>query len=298
MRAAHAQAETAEVPMVTIADPSSKRRVTFAVLAVATVAIVGATAATLGVLSTRSTPVRTAAVSPGLVSDGSDVEVAAAPSGSTEEVLAAKLHDELAASLPRIQAATDAGMREGSGLFVTQTGHIVTSAGLVADAEYVLAWTNDGRRWQASVVAVDRLSDIAVVHIDSDEWPAVTIGTERSLRPGQYALAIDHAADSMSVGQIESLTDLVSIDPGSTATRIGIDQATALPGAAIVDDAGFVVGMATSDPGSMATPAHMIERVALELIVSGEADHAWLGIVVGESVRTACTARSRPAGEP
>lgn len=279
MRAAHASAETAKVPVVTLPAPGTRRR-TQVLFAAAAVAAVGATALTLGAMSSTSTPVRTAAVQPTVVVE---VENAVAISGASQDALAANLHDELAVSLPRVQAATEAdGMREGSGLFVTPNGHIVTSAGLISDAEYVLVWTDDGRRWEASTIAADPFSDVAVLQIDSDEWPAIPIGSGRSLRSGQYALAIDYANGTMSVGAVSSVSRTVVVDAQSAFIRVGVDQPTALPGSAIIDDAGFVIGMATSDGGSLATPAWMIERVALDLITRGETTHAWLGLTTVE----------------
>jgi len=275
MRLAHANAETAKVPVITVPGSPNRRRTHVGLLAAATVVVVGASAVTLGVISTNSSPVRPTAVAASAITD---VDVAVAASGSTQEGLAANLHNELAVSLPRIQAATSEGMREGSGLFVTPTGHIVTSAGLVADAEYIIAWTDDGRRWEATLIAADRFSDVAVLHIDSEEWPQISIGSDRTLRSGQYALAIDYAAATMSVGEVSAVVDTVNIDEMATATRIAIDQPTALPGSAILDDAGFVIAMVTSSDGSLATPAWMIERVALDLIALGVTSHAWLGL--------------------
>lgn len=277
MRAAHAAAETAKVPVVTVDDPARRRRTQLTLLAAAGVVVVGAAALTAGVLSSPSTP--PAAVQPVAAAPIADVEVALAETGSTEERLAATLHAEVAASLPRIQAATDYGMREGSGLFVSASGYIVTSAGLVDGAEYLLAWTDDGGRWEATVVATDPVSDIAVLHIEGDDWPPARIGSDRSPYRGQYALSIDYVGGTLHVGEVVSVADAVNIEPNLTATRIGVEVG-ALPGSAILDDAGFVIAMATAHDSTAATPAWMIERVALDLITGGTTSHSWLGVQV------------------
>jgi serine protease Do len=199
---------------------------------------------------------------------------AAADTAAGEELLARRVHAEVATSLPRVQAATATGMREGSGMFVTDQGHIATSAGLINGADYVLVWTEDDRRWEARVVATDEFSDVAVLQIQSTEWPAASLGSDARLWSGQYALAIDHAAKNVRIGQV------TAVDP----SRVRVDQPVALPGSAIVDDSGAVIAMVNADgSNSSATPSWMVEQVALDLIVHGSAVHTWLGLTAENS---------------
>ena len=60
-----------------------------------------------------------------------------------------------------------------------------------------------------------------------------------------------------------------------------VDQPAAVPGSAIVDDSGTVIGMITNDgTNRRATPAWMLEQVAVDLITSGSTTHVWLGVLV------------------
>ena len=212
MHAAMANAETAKVPVVHIEDePRSRMQV--GLMLAAGVVVVGAAALTLGVMTGRGTTSTTdvagevATISTSVSSSGTrssstqsetlaaaaeDTQIAIEAAAEGEELLVTRVHNEIATSLPRIQAATADGMREGSGFFVTDDGHIATSAGLVGNADYVLAWTDDGQRWKAHVVASDAVSDVAVLQIDSEDWPAVSLGSDDTLWAGQYALALDH----------------------------------------------------------------------------------------------------------
>lgn len=289
MAAAHANAQTAKVPVVQIDASPPKSRVHTGLKIAAGIVVVGATALSIGVISSQGgSPNDTLAsdnmalaapnASPAERQDrGATNAPAADVSVQGEDALTARVHDQVAASLPRIQAVTSGGMREGSGMFVTDAGHIATSAELIQNAEYVLAWTDDGQRWKAHLVASDDVSDVAVIQIQSDAWPAVALSNGEGPRLGQYALALDHYQDSISVGEV---TDIAS-------PQLVVDQQAAMPGSAIVDDTGAVIAMITGDgTNSHGTRAWMLEQVAVDLIASGETSHNALGLVVSDEPGT------------
>ncbi len=288
MHAAHANAETAQLPIVRIPEPAPKLRRHAGFKVVAGIVVIGAAALTIGVVSSQG-GTRQTALDLGTVQSitiqgnaGTTIksvdregttEIAADVNAQGEDLLTARVHDEIAASLPRIQAVTAAGMREGSGMFVTDAGHIVTSAGLIESAEYILAWTDDGQRWKAHLIASDPASDVAVIQIESRGWPAVSLDNGNDLRDGQYALALNYDENTISVGEVTSVS----------SPQLVIDQVAAMPGSAIVDDTGAVIAMITDDgTNSQGTRAWVLEQVAADLIASGDASHNWLGIVVSD----------------
>jgi serine protease Do len=288
MHAAQANAEIAPVPIVQIAEPTPKLRRHAGLKAAAGIVAIGAAALTIGVVSSQGGSQQTALATgtarsiaiegtAGTTTESADregaTEIAADVAAQGEDLLTARVHDEVASSLPRIQAVTASGMREGSGMFVTDDGHIATSAGLIESAEYVLAWTDDGQRWKAHLIASDPVSDVAVIQIESDGWPAVSLGNGDDLRDGQYALALNHDENTISVGEVTSVSSPLLV----------IDQAAAVPGSAIVDDTGAVIAMITDDgTNSHGTRAWMLEQVAVDLIASGDTSHNWLGLVVSD----------------
>lgn len=289
MAAAHANAETAKVPVIQVADAPAKSRVHAGLKVAAGIVVVGAAALTIGVISSQGGPQRDSLATDTVVLAAPDTgsaerpdrasttELAADVSVQGEDVLAARIHDQVAASLPRIQAVTSVGMREGSGMFVTDDGHIATSAELIDDAEYVLAWTDDGQRWKAHLVASDDVSDVAVIQIQSDAWPAVALSNDEDPRSGQYALALDHYQDAIRLGEVTEVS----------SPQLIIDQQAAMPGSAIVDDTGAVIAMITGDgTNSHGTRAWMLEQVAVDLIASGETSHNVLGLVVSHEPGT------------
>ena len=291
MQAAHANAETAQVPVVSLSDPAPRSRLNAGLKLAAGLVVVGAGALTIGIVSSQgsSPTVETSNAAPLMValSPGNPLsterqepvatEFTAEDSSQGEALLAARVHDQVAASLPRITAVTSAGMREGSGMFVTDNGHIVTSAGLIDSAEYVLAWTEDGQRWKAHLVATDPVSDIAVIQIESIDWPSVSLDAGADLRDGQYALALDHDHDSIAIGEVISVT----------SPLLEVEQSVAVPGSAIIDDTGAVIAMIIGNGTNRhGARAWMLEQVTVDLITSGRTAHNWLGLVVSHEAAT------------
>mgnify|MGYP003694992979 FL=1 len=291
MQAAHANAETAQVPVVSLSDPAPRSRLNADLKLAAGLVVVGAGALTIGIVSSQgsSPTVETSNAAPLMValSPGNPLsterqepvatEFTAEDSSQGEALLAARVHDQVAASLPRITAVTSAGMREGSGMFVTDNGHIVTSAGLIDSAEYVLAWTEDGQRWKAHLVATDPVSDIAVIQIESVDWPSVSLDVGADLRDGQYALALDHDHDSIAIGEVISVT----------SPLLEVEQSVAVPGSAIIDDTGAVIAMIIGNGTNRhGARAWMLEQVTVDLITSGRTAHNWLGLVVSHEAAT------------
>jgi len=282
LHAAQANAETAKIPAIQI-DEAPSSRVHAGLKVAAGVMVIGAAALTVGVLSStqRVTPAQVATSPVADVTDSGrtdrsvDTQIAMSATPEGQDALAARVHRQVSGSLPRIQAATEDGMREGSGFFVTEDGHVATSAALVESADYVLVWTNDGQRWKAYTVASDQVSDIAILHIESTDWPAVALAASSDFWVGQYALALDHDQNGISVGQVTAVSE----------PRIRVAQPAAVPGSAIVDDTGAVIamvnsGQAANDGTRRATPAWMLEQVAVDLITHGSTTHTWLGVLV------------------
>lgn len=303
---AAAAVPTVEMPVVDVGRASWGLVLHRGLLATAAVVVVGAGALAIGALTAPSSVDGAATNAPSTSAEPeSDIDtVALAAEPAPEVTLATRLHDEVSDALPRVQAATAAGMLEGSGAFITPEGHLITSSRLVAEADYLLVWTDDGSRWDAEVIAFDRFSDVAVLRV---EQGAVTTGSFGSvafkpgaeLWAGQYAIAVDHDAGSMTVGQISSLAAAAPSDVlGDRSSRFDVEPGMA-PGAAIVDDSGAIIGLVNASSHSQATPSWMVERVASDLLRAGWTEHAWLGVHVDiDPTRTSARVLEVVPGSP
>jgi serine protease Do len=78
----------------------------------------------------------------------------------------------------------------GSGFIISADGYILTNDHVVDDADEVKIRLQDRRTFTARVVGKDPQYDIALLKVDATALPAVTIGDSRSVKRGQWALAI------------------------------------------------------------------------------------------------------------
>jgi len=79
---------------------------------------------------------------------------------------------------------------EGSGFIVSSDGTILTNAHVVNGASEVTVRLTDRREFTAKVIGVDTRSDVAVIRIPAKNLPTVKIGDTRSLKVGEWVVAI------------------------------------------------------------------------------------------------------------
>ena len=79
----------------------------------------------------------------------------------------------------------------GSGFIISNDGYILTNNHVVDHADKVTVRLQDRRTLTATVIGTDPTYDIALLKVDAGgSLPAVSIGDSRSLKPGQWVLAI------------------------------------------------------------------------------------------------------------
>ncbi len=79
----------------------------------------------------------------------------------------------------------------GSGFIISSDGYILTNNHVVDHADKVTVRLQDRRTLTAKVIGTDPTYDIAVLKVDAGgALPAVSLGDSRSLKPGQWVLAI------------------------------------------------------------------------------------------------------------
>ncbi|MEK7507803.1 MAG: trypsin-like peptidase domain-containing protein [Patescibacteria group bacterium] len=113
----------------------------------------------------------------------------------------------------------------GSGFIISSDGLILTNKHVVADssASYTV-FTNDGKKYDAKVLAKDPMQDLAVIKISAAGLTAVELGDSDEVELGQTAIAIGNSLgefrNTVSVGVISGLSRSV------TASGVGIGQET------------------------------------------------------------------------
>ncbi len=78
----------------------------------------------------------------------------------------------------------------GSGVIMTDEGHILTNAHVISGADAIQVLLQDGRSAQAMVIASDPDTDLAVLKVDLAGLQAIELGDSDRARVGDVVLAI------------------------------------------------------------------------------------------------------------
>ncbi|WP_026099959.1 HhoA/HhoB/HtrA family serine endopeptidase [Fortiea contorta] len=178
----------------------------------------------------------------------------------------------------------------GSGFIISKDGRILTNAHVVDGADNVTVILKDGRSLQGRVVGRDELTDVAVIKVQADNLPTVTVGNSDQLQPGQWAIAIGNplGLDNTVTTGIISATGRSSNQIGAPDKRVEYIQTDAAinpgnSGGPLLNARGDVIGMNTAiiqgaQGLGFAIPINTAQRISNQLITTGRVQHPYLGI--------------------
>src|SRR3989344_3259564 len=103
----------------------------------------------------------------------------------------------------------------GSGFIVDSSGIILTNKHVIADRHSVYTVVaNDGKRHEVTILAVDPISDVAILKIDASGLPVVNLGTAKDIEIGESVIAIGNALgefqNTISLGVVSGLSRLIT----------------------------------------------------------------------------------------
>lgn len=178
----------------------------------------------------------------------------------------------------------------GSGFMINSNGEIMTNSHVVEGADTVNVTLKDGRSFVGKVVGTDPVTDVAVVKIQGNNLPAVTLGNSEQLKPGEWAIAIGNplGLDNTVTTGIISATGRSSSQVGVPDKRVNFIQTDAAinpgnSGGPLLNASGQVIGMNTAiirgtQGLGFAIPINTAQRIAQQLIATGQVQHPYLGI--------------------
>ena len=182
---------------------------------------------------------------------------------------------------------------QGSGFIVSADGLILTNAHVVRDASEVTVKLTDRREFKAKVLGSDPRTDIAVLKIDAAGLPVVPLGSVRDLEVGQWVLAIGSPfgfENSVTAGVVSAKGR--SLPDDSFVPFIQTDAAVnpGNSGGPLFNARGQVVGINAqiySHTGayqgvSFAIPIDLAIKVKDQIVATGRASHARLGVAIQE----------------
>jgi putative serine protease PepD len=202
---------------------------------------------------------------------------------------------------------------QGSGFVYDANGDIVTNQHVVDGATSVSVKFWNGKTSSAHVVGTDASTDIAVVKVDapSSLLHPLSLGDSSSLQVGDGVVAIGSPfglEETVTSGIVSALHRQMTSPsgfaiPDSIQTDAAINHGNS--GGPLFDTQGKVVGVTAqieSDSGGndgvgFAIPSSTVRSVADQLISSGKAEHAYLGVSLSSSASNALVAEVR-SGTP
>ena len=180
----------------------------------------------------------------------------------------------------------------GSAVIMSHEGYLLTNNHVTAGADQIVVALKDGRETLARVIGSDPETDLAVLKIDLQDLPAITLGRSDNIRIGDVSLAI---GNPFGVGQ----TVTMGIISATGRNQLGLNtyedfiqtDAAINPGnsgGALVDAYGNLVGINTAifskSGGSQgigfAIPIKLALEVMQAIIEHGQVIRGWLGIEV------------------
>lgn len=215
--------------------------------------------------------------------------------------------DHVRPSVVAIQVRSGQSGSQGSGVIIDDSGNIVTNHHVIEGADQIQVMLHDGRVLGAELQGSDEATDLAVIQlIDApDDLATAELGTSKDLVVGQAVMAVGNPlglSSTVTTGIISALDRPVSAGDGRTVSTvtnaIQIDAAInpGNSGGPLFNATGQVIGINSSiattsrDAGSVglgfAIPVDLVANIAGQLIEDGVAEHAYLGVTLGDATAT------------
>ncbi|MBU0589527.1 MAG: DegQ family serine endoprotease [Gammaproteobacteria bacterium] len=186
---------------------------------------------------------------------------------------------------------------QGSGFIVSTDGLILTNAHVVQGATDVSVKLTDRREFQAKVLGSDPKTDVAVLKIEAKNLPVVPMGSVRDLKVGEWVLAIGSPfgfENSVSAGVVSAKGRSLPDDSFVPFIQTDVAVNPGNSGGPLFNARGEVVGINSqiySRTGgyqglSFAIPIDVAIKVKDQIVATGHASHARLGVAIQEVNQT------------
>lgn len=190
---------------------------------------------------------------------------------------------------PRPQVGT------GSGVIVSTDGYIVTNNHVIDKAEDIEVSLSDNQTYKAELIGTDPSTDIALIKIDAEDLPAITLGNSDNVRVGEWVLAIGNPFNlnsTVTAGIVSATARNINILRDRSAIESFIQTDAAVnpgnSGGALVDMNGNLIGINTaiaSPTGSysgysFAVPTTIVRKVMEDLLQYGTVQRGFLGVII------------------
>lgn len=184
----------------------------------------------------------------------------------------------------------------GSGVIITKDGYIVTNNHVIDKAKVLEVTLNNQKKYTAKIIGADPKTDIALLKIDADDLPYISLSNSDNIRLGEWVLAVGNPfnlTSTVTAGIISAIGRDISILGESGIESFIQTDAVVNPGnsgGALVNTNGELIGINTAisthtgsfEGYSFAIPSNIVKKVVEDLIEYGQVQRAYLGINIHE----------------
>ncbi len=182
----------------------------------------------------------------------------------------------------------------GSGVIVSPDGYILTNNHVVEGADELKVSLSDEREFIAKVIGTDPKTDVAVVKIEAQNLPTVTLADSAKTRVGDVVFAVGNplgVGQTVTMGIISAKSrSIAGLADDGVAYQDFIQTDAAInmgnSGGALVDAKGRLVGINSAiispNRGSIgigfAIPTNLAASIMNSLIATGKVSRGFLGV--------------------
>ena len=203
---------------------------------------------------------------------------------------------------PQTREYTQRGL--GSGVIISEEGYILTNNHVIDNTDEIKVRLFNGDEVDAELVGTDPDTDIAVLKVDINNIPTVTMGNSDNAKVGSFVLAIgsplsEDLAHTVSFGIVSARgrsIGLIRNSQGDLGFEDFIQTDAAInpgnSGGALIDMNGELVGINSAiasrsggnDGIGFAIPINLAKRIMDDLIENGTVSRGYLGMYTAGEV--------------
>jgi serine protease Do len=181
---------------------------------------------------------------------------------------------------------------QGSGFLISKDGYILTNTHVVGDVDKITVRLVDGREFKAKRIGADSKTEVALIKIEGENLPFLSIGDPGKLLTGEWVIAIGNPfglKETLTVGVVSAkgrsnigiadYEDFIqtdaAINPGNSGgPLLNIDGEVVGINTAIFSRSGGYMGI------GFAVPIDMAMNIKDQLVTSGKVTRGYIGVVL------------------
>ena len=162
------------------------------------------------------------------------------------------------------------GFSSGTGFFITSDGYVITNYHVIKGGTEVTVTTHDDEEYAAEIVGYEENNDLAVLKVEGENLPCVTIGSSSDLMVGDQVVAIGNVlstfASSLTVGYVsgvDRVVDTQGVAMNMIQTDVAINSGNS--GGPLFNKKGEVVGITTAKFSGQSSSGVGIEGIGFAI---------------------------------